>query len=133
MANVLATGDLFTPGHFPIIDTENGGSIQGVIQALNHILELSASAKDGTQIVPGHGPLSDAAALLEYRDMLIILRDRIQSAINKGHAWMEVRNEGLTRDYDSRYGAATGPWATDKFMEAVFNSLKTAAANSNQH
>jgi cyclase len=128
-SDVLATGDLFTPERYPIIDAANGGTVQGVISALNRILEITVPARyqeAGTYVIPGHGRLCDEADVVEYRDMVTIIRDRIQDSINKGKTLEQVKAEKPTRDYDTRYGATTGLWTTDMFVEAVYNGLKAA-------
>lgn len=129
-SDVIATGDIFTPERYPIIDLANGGNVQGIIAALNKILELTVPEKyqeGGTYVVPGHGRLCDEADVVEYRDMVTIIRDRIADAIKKGQSLDQVKADRLTRDYDTRYGATTGIWTTDMFVEAVYNSLKGAA------
>lgn len=133
-ADVLATGDVFTPSSYPIIDLAHGGSIQGTLDALNSILYDIAvpefRLEGGTFIVPGHGHLGDSADVAYYRDMATILRDRIQDAIKRGLTLNQIKEAKLTLDYDGIYGATTGFWTTDKFVEAVYNSLtaKKAAA-----
>ena len=126
-ADVLATGDLFTPSSYPIIDLANGGSIQGAIDALNSILYDVAipefRLEGGTLVVPGHGHLGDSADVAYYRDMATILRDRVQDAIKRGLTLNRIKDAKLTLDYDGIYGSTTGFWTTDKFVEAVYNSL----------
>ena len=129
-SDVIATGDIFTPERYPIIDRANGGSVDGIIAALNKILELTVPEKyqeGGTFVVPGHGRLCDEADVVEYRDMVTIIRERIADAIKKGQSVEQVKAARLTRDYDTRYGATTGIWTTDMFVEAVYAGLKGAA------
>jgi glyoxylase-like metal-dependent hydrolase (beta-lactamase superfamily II) len=129
-SDVISAGDIFTPERYPIIDLANGGSIDGVVAALNRILELTVPAKyqeGGTYVIPGHGRICDEADVVEYRDMVAIIRDRFADAISKGMTLDQVKAAKLTRDYDTRYGATTGVWTTDQFVEAVYNSLKGAA------
>ena len=126
-SDVIATGDIYRTDSYPVIDLENGGSVQGVIEALNLVLDLAVPAhheEGGTFIVPGHGRISDEFDVLEYRDMVTIVRDRVQAAIRKGMTLDQVKAARLTRDYDPRYGATTGAWTTDRFVEAVYRSLK---------
>ena len=125
-SDVVSTGDLFTPGSYPVIDLQNGGGVQGLIAALNRILELTVPAKyqeGGTYVIPGHGRLCDEAEVVEYRDMVTIIRDRIQDLIKKGMTLERVKAARPTRDYDTEYGTDTGFWTTDMFVEAVFRSL----------
>jgi glyoxylase-like metal-dependent hydrolase (beta-lactamase superfamily II) len=126
-SDVIAAGDLFTPGNYPVVDLDRGGNIQGVIAALNRIIQLAIPAEKqegGTMIVPGHGRLCDQADVVEYRDMATIIRDRIQDMIKKGMTLDQVKAAKPTRDYDPLYGSTTGFWTTDKFVEAVYKSLK---------
>jgi glyoxylase-like metal-dependent hydrolase (beta-lactamase superfamily II) len=125
-SDVLATGDIFTPDRYPVIDLQQGGSIQGIITALNQILDITVPEfrlEGGTMVVPGHGHLSDAADVAYYRDMATIIRDRIQALIKKDMTLEQVKAAKPTLDYDGIYGATTGPWTTDRFIEAVYRSL----------
>ena len=125
--DVIVTGDIFTTTQYPFIDLKNGGSLQGEIDGLNHILEKTIykhQEEGGTLIIPGHGRVCDEFEVSEYRDMLVIIRDRVQAMINKGATLQQVKAAQLTYDYDDRFGATTGPWTTDMFVEAVYNSLK---------
>ena len=74
--------------------------------------------------MPGHGYLSDEHEVLEYRDMVVIVRDRVQAMINAGATLQQVKAARVTADYDTQYGANTGPWTTEMFVEAVYTSLK---------
>jgi len=128
-SDVVASGDLFLTTTYPVIDLENGGSVQGVIDGLNRLLDITIpkdKAEGGTYVVPGHGRLSDEADVVEYRDMLTIVRDRIQDLLAKGQTLEGVRAARPTRDYDERYGTTTGSWTTDKFIEAVYRDLERA-------
>jgi cyclase len=125
-SDVVATGDIFVTTSYPFIDLERGGSIQGEIDALNRILELTVVGfqdEGGTYIVPGHGRICDQPDLLEYRDMVTIIRDRVQAAIGKGMTLEQVKTAGLTKDYDGRYGAKSGFGTADRFVEAIYGSL----------
>ena len=125
-SDVIVTGDAFSNDRYPMIDLANGGSIQGVLDALNDILDLAIPefrTEGGTRIVPGHGRMSDSADLGYYRDMVTIIRDRIQNMINKGMTLEQVKASEPTLDYDPRFGSRTGPWTTDMFVEAVYKSL----------
>jgi cyclase len=125
-SDVVATGDIFQTISFPEIDLDNGGSIQGEIDALNNILDIAIPKHDeegGTYIVPGHGRICDEYDVLEYRDMVTIVRDRIANAIRKGQSLEQVRKAGFTKDYDSRYSAKSGLGNADRFVEAVYKSL----------
>jgi cyclase len=129
-SEVIAAGDLYSTDTYPIIDLARGGNIQGVVDGLNRILDMSFPefrTEGGTMIVPGHGRISDSADVAYYRDMVTIIRDRVQDMVKKGMTLAQVKAAKPTADYDPRYGAATGPWTTDMFVEAVYQSLAPAA------
>ena len=126
-SDVIVAGDLYSTTSYPIFDTSRGGSINGVIAALNRIIKLAVpgdTAEGGTMIVPGHGRLSDEIDVVEYRNMLTIVRDRIQALIADGKTLEQVRSAQPTLDYDGRYGAASGPASPDAFVAAVYESLR---------
>ena len=125
-SDVLATGDIFTPQNYPIVDIDHGGNINGLIAGLNRIIEITIPAdkqEGGTYVIPGHGRLCDEADVVEYRDMATIIRDRVQDMVKKGMTLDQVRAAKPTRDYDPLYGSTTGFWTTDKFVDAVYASL----------
>jgi cyclase len=126
-SDVIATGDIFSTTSYPLIDVKAGGSIQGEIEALNNILERTVYQHDeegGTLIIPGHGRVCDEWEVAEYRDMLVIIRDRARALIDKGATLQQVKAQRITADYDDRFGANSGPETTDMFVEAVYTSLK---------
>jgi hypothetical protein len=109
-----------------LIDLDRGGSIEGEIDALNNILEMAVPGyqdEGGTYIIPGHGWISDRPDLLEYRDMVTIIRDRVQAAIKKGMSLEQVKSAGLTKDYDNRYSAKSGLGSAEGFIQATYKSL----------
>lgn len=125
-SDVVSTGDLFLTDSYPVIDLKRGGSLQGVIDGLNRILDLAIPAhheEGGTYVIPGHGRICDEFDVVEYRDMLTIFRDRIQAMIKKGLTLEQVKAARPTMDYDPEYGATTGAWTTDMFVEAAYKSL----------
>jgi glyoxylase-like metal-dependent hydrolase (beta-lactamase superfamily II) len=125
-ADVIATGDVFTTTQFPPIDVQNGGSVQGEIKALNDILNRTVyqhEGEGGTIVIPGHGYVADEHEVVEYRDMVAIVRDRVQAMIRKGATLDQVKTARPTADYDTRYGATSGTWTTDRFVEAVYATL----------
>jgi glyoxylase-like metal-dependent hydrolase (beta-lactamase superfamily II) len=125
-ADVIATGDIFMESSYPIIEVANGGTINGVIDALNKILDLAFAdfrSQGGTMIVPGHGRLCDMADVAYYRDMLTIVRDLVQEMIRKGMTLEQVKTAKPTFPWDGRYGSTSGPWTTDMFVEAVYKTL----------
>lgn len=125
-SDVLSAGDILTTTGYPVIDLDKGGSIQGIINGLNRILEITIAKQEvegGTYVIPGHGRIFDQFEVLEYRDMVTIVRDRIQASIKKGMSLEQIKATRPTEDYDARYGADSGPWTTDMFVEAVYKSL----------
>jgi glyoxylase-like metal-dependent hydrolase (beta-lactamase superfamily II) len=126
-SDVIAAGDILNTTSYPVIDVARGGSIQGVLDGLNHILEIAIPefrSQGGTMIVPGHGRLCDTGDVANYRNMVAIVRDRVQDLINKGMTLEQVKAARPTMDYDGLYGARSGPWTTDMFVEAVYVTLK---------
>ena len=126
-SDVIVAGDIFNTTQYPFIDLKSGGSVQGEINALNAILDRTGyehEEQGGTYVVPGHGYLCDEHEVVEYRDMVVIIRDRVKSMIDAGATLQQVQAARLTADYDTRYGANSGPWTTATFVEAVYNSLK---------
>ena len=126
-SDVVSTGDIFDMTRYPVIDERRGGTLQGVLNALNHILKDIAVPKGneegGTYIIPGHGRACDRNDLANYRDMLTIVRDRIQDMVKKGMSLEQVKAARPTYDYDGGYGAESGPWTTSMFVEVVYREL----------
>ena len=124
-SDVIATGDVFTPGKYPAIDLSAGGSVQGEIAALNTILHVAVPGKyqeGGTYIIPGHGRICDEADVVEYREMVTVVRDRVQDLIKKGSTLEQVKAARPSRDYDPEYTRSGGPSA-DAFVDVVYRSL----------
>lgn len=121
-ADLIMTGDIFTTTAYPVIDVDKGGTIGGELEALNSILDLAfpfSRMEGGTMIIPGHGRLSDFADVAYYRDMVTIVRDRIQDMISKKMTLAQVKAAKPTLDYDPRYGSG------EAFVEAVYKTLTT--------
>jgi len=132
-ADVIATGDIFDPTEYPIIDLKSGGSLQGVLEGLNRLRVMAIPAdhmENGTMIIPGHGRVSDVADLDIYHQMVTIVRDRLQDMIKRGMTLEQVKAAKPTRDYDPVYGHDTGNWTTDMFVEAAYRSLTSNGARS---
>jgi len=117
-ANVLSTGDTFTNGRYPNIDFANGGNIKGMIAATDIYLKL-VNAK--TRIVPGHGPIADKAALVEYRTMLITARDRMTKLVKEGKSEDDVVAAKPFADLDAKW--APNELAGKNFIRVVYHSL----------
>ena len=129
-SDVVASGDLFQMTTYPFIDVEHGGTINGVIEGANRILDIvipEFRMEGGTMVVPGHGRLSDGGDVGYYRDMLTIIRDRVQALIKQGKTLEQVKAARVTADYDPRWGADSGFWTTEKFVEAVYKTLQPKA------
>jgi cyclase len=117
---------VFTTTQYPVIDVQNGGTVDGEIRALNDILNRTVyrhQEEGGTIVIPGHGYVSDEHEVVEYRDMVAIVRDRVRAMIGSGATLDQVRRARVTADYDPRYGAASGTWTTSMFVEAVYRDL----------
>jgi glyoxylase-like metal-dependent hydrolase (beta-lactamase superfamily II) len=133
-ADVIVTGDILDLRHFPVIDHTLGGSIQGEIDALNRLLELAIPAmplidKEGrTLLVPGHGRIADHAELVEYRDMITIIRDTVQRLVDKGLTLDQVMAANPAQGYRARFGTDSGPWTTNLFIEAVYRGVRRSAS-----
>ena len=128
-ADVIVTGDILDTNHFPVIDMAKGGSIQGEIDALNCILNMMIPPfplrwrEERTHGVPGHGFVADYGDVVEYRNVVTIVRDRIADMIGKGMTLEQVKAADPTKGFRARYGSDKGRWTTDMFVEAVFNGL----------
>jgi glyoxylase-like metal-dependent hydrolase (beta-lactamase superfamily II) len=125
-SDVLVAGDAFVTTSFPVVDLETGGSLHGVLTSLNAMLDITVpkdKQEGGTYVIPGHGRLSDEADVVDYRDMVTIIHDRIKNAISKGMTLEQVKAARLLRDYEGRYGAGQGAGSTDGFTEAAYKSL----------
>ena len=126
--DVVVAGDILDTARFPMIDVTRGGGIQGEIDALNRIVDLAIPSipfdwrDEGTYVVPGHGRLYDQPDVVEYRDMVTVVRDRIQDLIKKGSSLEQVKAAKPSRDYDPEYTRSGGP-AADTFVDVVYRSL----------
>jgi len=128
MSDVIAAGDIFTMASYPPINIAEGGSVQGVLAGLNRMLELVVPeyrSEGGTFVVPGHGRICDVADLAYYRDMVTIIRDRIQDGIKNGRTLDQIKATRPTEDWDGRLGLSP-VMPPDKFVEAVYQSLANA-------
>jgi glyoxylase-like metal-dependent hydrolase (beta-lactamase superfamily II) len=127
--DVIATGDIIDTTRWPVIDIKRGGTVQGVLDALNRLMDLSILnvplqwQADRTLLVPGHGFVYDKLDLLEYRDAVTVVRDRVQELLGEGKTLAQVKAANPTLGYRSQYGTDTGPWTTDMFVETIFTEL----------
>jgi glyoxylase-like metal-dependent hydrolase (beta-lactamase superfamily II) len=128
-SDVVVAGDVIDTRRFPVIDIERGGSIDGEIAALNRLSELAVasvpivSREAGTIVIPGHGRLCDQFDVIEYRDMITIIRDRVRDLIDAGRSLEQAKAARPAKGYEGRYGNDGGDWTTDTFIEAVYRSL----------
>jgi glyoxylase-like metal-dependent hydrolase (beta-lactamase superfamily II) len=132
-SDVIVTGDVYINTTFPVINLPQGGSLNGTIAALNRIIELTVpkdKQEGGTFVIPGHGRLADEADVVEYLDLVTIIRDRLNDAIKKKMTLEQIKAARLLRDYEGRYGATQGFWTTDAFLEAAYKSLTASAAET---
>jgi glyoxylase-like metal-dependent hydrolase (beta-lactamase superfamily II) len=126
-SEVISAGNLMSTVSYPLIDVDKGGTIQGVVDGLNRILDISVAeyrSQGGTWVIPGRGRLSDTADVASYRNMLVIIRDRVRDLKKKGMTLEQVRAARPTLDFDGRYGSTSGPWTTDMFVSAVYRTLQ---------
>jgi cyclase len=128
-SDVVAAGDVLDATRFPMIDLRKGGSVQGEIAALNGILGIAVRPmplvfeSGGTYILPGHGRVLDQNDVVDYRDMVVIIRDVIQDMIRRGMTLEQVQAAAPAKGYEPPYGAKTGSWTTNDFVAAVYGSL----------
>ena len=124
-SDVLVAGDVFTTTAYPVIRLDEGGGVDGFVTGLNEMLDVAVPKylqEGGTYVIPGHGRVGDEADILEYRDMVVILRDRIASLIEQGMTLQQVIATKPALDYDLRYD--NRDWPSAKFVEAVYRDLK---------
>ncbi len=128
-SDVLVVGDVLDTTRFPVIDLEKGGSVQGEIDSLNRIIALAVAPtpfvwqEGGTTVIPGHGRICDRASVVDYRDMITIVRDVIEDMVRKGMTLDQIQKADPTKGYRRRYGSDSGPWTTNMFVEAVYKGL----------
>jgi glyoxylase-like metal-dependent hydrolase (beta-lactamase superfamily II) len=123
--DVIAAGDVFTPDRFPMIDLARGGSVQGMLDALNTLIDLTIpryNQQGGTMVIPGHGRIANESDVVEYRDMATIVRDRIRRMIDRRMSLDEVLAANPVRDYEGIYDRAR-EWTKEMFVEAVYRDL----------
>lgn len=128
-SDVISTGGIFSSDRYPVIDLAKGGSINGEIDALNRLVEMMiprADEEGGTYAIPGHGRICDRNGVSNYRDMVTIVRDRVEDLVEKGKTLDEVKAAKPTLDYDGIYGSDSGPWTTAMFIELLYRDLKNA-------
>jgi glyoxylase-like metal-dependent hydrolase (beta-lactamase superfamily II) len=125
-SDVIMAGDIFDTTRFPVIDLANGGSIQGEIAGLQKLVDTAipsvpiVSREEGTLIIPGHGRICDQLDVVEYRDMITIIRDRVRDLAKQGLTLEQVKATSPARGYLRRYGADN---SANNFVEAVYRGM----------
>ena len=128
-ADVIVAGPIVDLRTFPVIDMEHGGSIGGLITALNNLVEMTIPPaplnwhEDRTFVVPAYGRVMDQADVVEYRDMVVVIRDRIEDLIKKGMTLEQIIKAEPTKGYRKQYGPETGRWTNNMFITAIYRSL----------
>lgn len=128
-SDVVAAGDVIDTTRFPVIDTENGGTIQGEIDALNQLIELAIPPTPfiykgvGTYVMPGHGHLCEQMEIVDYRDMVVTIRDVVADLMKQGKTLDQIKAARPALPYENQYGATSGPWTTNMFVEAIYKTL----------
>jgi glyoxylase-like metal-dependent hydrolase (beta-lactamase superfamily II) len=134
-SDVVVAGDVIDTRRFPVIDVERGGSIEGEIAALNRLADLAVasvpvvSREAGTIVIPGHGRLCDQYDVVEYRDMITIIRDRVRALVDAGRSLEQVKAAAPAKGYTGRYGNDGGDWTTEKFVEAVYKTIGSGVSS----
>jgi glyoxylase-like metal-dependent hydrolase (beta-lactamase superfamily II) len=126
-SDVVVTGEIFNQASFPYIDVAHGGTINGILGGLNDVLDITVpkhNQEGGTMVIPGYGRIGDEHDVLEYRDMLTIIRDRVQAAINKKLTLQQVKalKPSVTYEYEPRFNRDPA-WTAEMFTEAVYRTL----------
>jgi len=128
-SDVVVAGDILDTTQFPVIDLANGGSIKGEIDALNKLIELTIAPTPfiyrgvGTYVIPGHGRLCEQMEVVDYRDMVVTIRDVIADMIKRDMTLSQIEAASPAEAYQMQYGAKPGPGSTNAFVEAVYKSL----------
>lgn len=131
-SDVIVAGDIYDNRHFPVIDVANGGSIQGEMASLNRIVHTAIPSvpiiwrEAGTKVIPGHGYVGEQLDVANYRDMIGLIRDQVADCIKKGMTLEQTIAKKPAAGFTKRYGSDSGPWTTNKFIEATYKSLVEA-------
>jgi glyoxylase-like metal-dependent hydrolase (beta-lactamase superfamily II) len=128
-SDVISTGDIFRTDSYPMIDVAKGGTLQGELDALNAILDITVPERNqmgGTRVIPGHGRICNEADVLEYRDMLTIIRDRVRDMVKKDMTLEQVKAAKPTLEYDGIYGTRK-EWTGAMLLEAAYREIVAAS------
>ena len=124
-SDVIVTGDAYATTSYPRFDRSKGGSMQGVLDVLNRVVDIAVAEfnqQGGTRIIPGHGWISNQSDVVEYRDMATIVRDRVRVAMANGKSLDQIKAAMVTLDYDGLY--SNPDYTGEMFVEAIYNDLK---------
>jgi glyoxylase-like metal-dependent hydrolase (beta-lactamase superfamily II) len=130
-SDVIATGDVIDTLGYPMFDATKGGGITGELDALNTVIDVAVphfNQQGGTRIVPGHGRILNEADVVEYRDMVTIIHDRVKLGIEKGLSLAQIKAQRPTFDYDGLYSRPT--WTGEMFVDAIYADLTRASAGA---
>ena len=119
-SNAVHTGDIYRTTSYPYIDTANGGTFLGTIKALDLLVEVSNA---DTKIIPGHGATSNVEEVRAWRNMLLVIRDRVQSAIADGKTLEQIQAAGLTKEYDERWDSGRRIGGAAAMLESAYKDL----------
>jgi hypothetical protein len=126
-SDVIVAGDLFSTDRYPVIDSKHGGTLAGTLDGLNRMIDIAVpeyNAMGGTRVIPGHGRICNEIDLVEYRDAMTIIADRITQFVLDGKTLEQVKAANVSLDFDGVYGATSGDWTTDMFIEAAYREIK---------
>jgi glyoxylase-like metal-dependent hydrolase (beta-lactamase superfamily II) len=126
-SDVLVAGEIFNHASFPFIDIAHGGTINGILEGLNTMLDIMVpkhNQEGGTMMIPGYGRIGDEHDVLEYRDMLTIIRDRVQAAVAKKMTLQQIKamKPSATYEYEPRFNRDPA-WTAEMFVEAIYRNL----------
>ncbi len=127
-SDVIAAGDIIDTTRFPVIDIDRGGTVDGEIAALNRIIDLAIPSvpfvwkSGGTYVLPGHGRVYGQTDVVNYRDMVAIVRDRVRDLMSQGMTLPQIQAASPAQGYVRAFGADSGPWTTSMFIDAIYKS-----------
>lgn len=130
-SDVVSTGGLFATDRYPELDAQRGGTMQGTLDALNRILDITVprfNEQGGTRVIPGHGRLCNESDVDDYRNWMTIVKDRVQTMVKKGLSLQQVKAARPALDYDGVF--STPRYTTDMFVEAVYRDLSASAKSA---
>lgn len=117
-ADVIMTGDFYRSLGYPNIDRANGGTAKGMLEGFNAVIQLAGPS---TKVVPGHGEVVDKTAVTEHRDMMMVVRDRVEALVKQGKTLADIMAANPTSDYDSK--VPQGPMTIERFVTQLYGEL----------